>query len=93
MARATVLRAAGPRTAAAWISGAPLITTSLEGRACRHRRMGSASALRPFLDPLDEGEKRAYLGRYTEPIAQTHRPSADGSVLLPFPRLFMVATR
>lgn len=51
------------------------------------------SALRPFLDPLDEEEKRTYLGRYTELIKQTHHPLADGSVLLPFPRLFMVATR
>nr|WP_254926013.1 trans-aconitate 2-methyltransferase [Bordetella genomosp. 11] len=51
------------------------------------------SALRPFLDPLDEAEKQAYLARYTEMIEKTHRPVADGSVLLPFPRLFMVATR
>lgn len=51
------------------------------------------SALRPFLDPLDEEEKQAYLARYTSLIEQTHRAQADGSVLLPFPRLFMVATR
>ncbi|CAM3678771.1 trans-aconitate 2-methyltransferase [Bordetella sputigena] len=51
------------------------------------------SALRPFLDPLDEDEKRSYLARYTDLVRQTHPPLADGSVLLPFPRLFMVATR
>jgi trans-aconitate 2-methyltransferase len=51
------------------------------------------SALRPFLDPLDDGEKSAYLARYTEMVARTHPAMADGTVLLPFPRLFMVATR
>ncbi|AOB29652.1 trans-aconitate methyltransferase [Bordetella sp. H567] len=51
------------------------------------------SALRPFLDPLDEDERRTYLARYTALVEQTHPPLADGSVLLPFPRLFIVATR
>jgi trans-aconitate 2-methyltransferase len=51
------------------------------------------SALRPFLDPLDDKEKQAYLARYTELVTKSHPALADGSVLLPFPRLFMVATR
>jgi trans-aconitate 2-methyltransferase len=51
------------------------------------------SALRPFLDGLDGGERQAYLERYTELVAQAHPPMSDGSVLLPFPRLFIVATR
>jgi trans-aconitate 2-methyltransferase len=51
------------------------------------------SALRPFLDPLDDAEKQAYLARYTAMVEKTHPAMADGTVLLPFPRLFMVATR
>lgn len=51
------------------------------------------SALRPFLDALDSDEQQAYLARYTELVAQVHPPVSDGSVLLPFPRLFIVATR
>jgi trans-aconitate 2-methyltransferase len=51
------------------------------------------SALRPFLDPLDDGEKQAYLARYTSMVTQVQPALPDGSVLLPFPRLFMVATR
>jgi len=50
------------------------------------------SGLRPFLDPLDAGERSAYLARYTAAIRAAHAPLPDGSVLLPFPRLFIVAT-
>jgi trans-aconitate 2-methyltransferase len=51
------------------------------------------SGLRPFLDPLDPAERSAYLERYTAAIAPFFRERRDGSVLLPFPRLFMVAVR
>lgn len=51
------------------------------------------SGLRPFLDPLDDAERAAYLERYTRAIRQAYAPLADGAVLLPFPRLFIVATR
>ncbi len=51
------------------------------------------SGLRPFLDPLDEAERSAYLARYTEAIAEDYPALPDGTVLLPFPRLFIVATR
>ena len=51
------------------------------------------SGLRPFLAPLDDAERAAYLDRYRTAIAAAYPALADGTVLLPFPRLFIVATR
>jgi trans-aconitate 2-methyltransferase len=51
------------------------------------------SGLRPFLAPLDAKEQAAYLARYREGLAEAYQPLPDGTVLLPFPRLFIVATR
>jgi trans-aconitate 2-methyltransferase len=51
------------------------------------------SGLRPFLEPLDAASRAAYLERYTAAMARAYPTLADGSVLLPFPRLFMVAVR
>lgn len=51
------------------------------------------SALRPFLTKLDDASREAFLARYTEEIAKAYPALADGTVLLPFPRLFVVATR
>lgn len=51
------------------------------------------SGLRPFLAPLAEGEKAEYLARYRDRVAEAYPALLDGSVLLPFPRLFLVATR
>ena len=50
------------------------------------------SGLRPFLEPLDAAERSAFLWRYEAALAQAYRVSSDGTVLLPFPRLFFVAT-
>ena len=51
------------------------------------------SGLRPFLDPLDEAERAQYLKQYQTAIERAYPALTDGSVLLPFPRLFIVATR
>lgn len=51
------------------------------------------SGLRPFLAPLDTAERAAYLDRYTRAIETAYPAPADGTVLLPFPRLFVVASR
>ncbi|MFO2464506.1 trans-aconitate 2-methyltransferase [Pseudomonas sp. 15FMM2] len=52
-----------------------------------------ASALRPFLAPLDDTEKSAFLDAYLARITEAYPALADGKVLLPFPRLFIIATR
>ena len=51
------------------------------------------SGLLPFLAPLDGAERADYLARYTEAIEAAYPPLRDGTVLLPFPRLFVVAVR
>jgi trans-aconitate 2-methyltransferase len=51
------------------------------------------SGLRPFLAPLDAAETAGFLAEYREALAEAYPPLADGAVLLPFPRLFIVATR
>jgi trans-aconitate 2-methyltransferase len=51
------------------------------------------SGLRPFLQPLDEAERVDYLARYESALAGAYAQLPDGTVLLPFPRLFFVARR
>jgi trans-aconitate 2-methyltransferase len=51
------------------------------------------SALRPFLAELDDSEQGVFLERYRDAVARAYPALADGTVLLPFPRLFIVATR
>ncbi len=64
------------------LAGAPAVVEWLKG-----------TGLRPFLEPLDAEQREAFLARYTDAIAQAYPAQADGVVLLPFPRLFIVATR
>jgi trans-aconitate 2-methyltransferase len=51
------------------------------------------SALRPFLAKLDADEQRAFLDRYRNALQGAYTVLDNGRVLLPFPRLFIVATR
>lgn len=51
------------------------------------------SGLRPFLAPLDDTEQAGYLRQYEAALANVFPAMADGTVLLPFPRVFIVATR
>jgi trans-aconitate 2-methyltransferase len=48
------------------------------------------SGLRPFIAPLDSVERADFLARYLSAVAQAYPAMSDGSVLLPFPRLFIV---
>jgi trans-aconitate 2-methyltransferase len=51
------------------------------------------SGLRPFLAPLDAAETEGFLTNYRAALVDAYPPLPDGSVLLPFPRLFFAATR
>jgi trans-aconitate 2-methyltransferase len=51
------------------------------------------TGLRPFVDPLEPPERKAFLAEYTARIAGTYLPQQDGKVLLRFPRLFVIAVR
>ncbi|MFZ5791683.1 MAG: trans-aconitate 2-methyltransferase [Pseudomonadota bacterium] len=52
-----------------------------------------ATALRPFLEPLDDTERAAFLADYAARIRAVYPPEADGRTLFSFRRLFIVATR
>lgn len=48
------------------------------------------SGLRPFLEPLDAGERILFLERYRKELSSSYPRQPDGKVLLRYPRLFFV---
>jgi trans-aconitate 2-methyltransferase len=63
------------------MAGIPAIIAWLQG-----------TGLRPFLARLDETEQRQFLDRYAALLTDAFPPQVDGKVLLPYPRLFFIAT-
>jgi trans-aconitate 2-methyltransferase len=53
----------------------------------------SGSSLRPFLDALAPGMREAFLGAYAKALRPLYPPRPDGTTLLAFKRLFIVAQR
>ncbi len=53
----------------------------------------ASSALQPFLARLSDDERGAFLDRYREGLKDAYPPRSDGKVLVPYPRLFLVAVR
>lgn len=51
------------------------------------------TGLRPYIDLLTPAERPLFLSQYQEALGQAYTVHTDGSVLLPFPRLFIVAVR
>ncbi|KAH7129598.1 putative O-methyltransferase [Dactylonectria estremocensis] len=51
------------------------------------------TGLRPFIDPLSEIERQEFLQTYLQRLRDVYPVQEDGKVLLPYPRLFVVATR
>ncbi|MET7245686.1 trans-aconitate 2-methyltransferase [Methylobacterium sp. EM32] len=99
--------AAGARTALgsfqdydAWLSRAGC-TVDLWRTAYVHPLQGHrgivewvrSTGLRPFLAPLSTEQRAEYLARYEAALRRAYPAQGDGRVLLPFPRLFIVARR
>jgi len=51
------------------------------------------TGLRPFLARLTATERPRFLDRYAALLTQEYKPQADGKILLPYPRLFFIATK
>lgn len=51
------------------------------------------TSLRPYLDALDGPDREGFLAAYGAAMRAAYPPRADGAVLLPFRRLFLLAVR
>ena len=51
------------------------------------------SSLQPYLALLDDAARQKFLAAYGERVSAAYTPRVDGTVLLKFPRLFIVAAR
>ncbi len=50
------------------------------------------TGLGPFLARLDVDEQKPFLDRYAALLAEAYPPRSDGRIMLPYPRLFFIAT-
>lgn len=55
--------------------------------------MFSSTGLRPYLDPLTAAERTLFLADYSTRLISAYPCQSDGTVLLRFPRLFIVAEK
>jgi trans-aconitate 2-methyltransferase len=53
----------------------------------------AGSNLQPFLERLDDDERREFLARYRSGLRKAYPTQSDGKTLLAYPRLFIVAVR
>ncbi len=51
------------------------------------------TGLRPYLDVLSTSERADFIAAYQDLIARNYPPQADGRILFPFRRLFLIAYR
>jgi trans-aconitate 2-methyltransferase len=63
----------------------------LQGGSAAVVELFKGTALNPYLELLDTKEQISFLHDYEKAIEQAHPALLDGTVLLPFPRLFFVA--
>jgi len=52
-----------------------------------------ATGLGPFLQPLDDAERQNFLEAYKTALARAYPVQSDGTVLLRFPRIFILARK
>jgi trans-aconitate methyltransferase len=64
----------------------------LEGEDAVYRWV-SGTALRPFVQALDDAEREAFIAAYKAKLNTAYPRRADGTTLFPFQRLFVVATK
>ncbi len=62
-----------------------------EGHPVRH--FTASTAMRPFVESMTEAERAAYVAAYDGALGAAYPAEADGGVLFPFRRLFMVVQR
>ncbi len=48
------------------------------------------TALRPFLEPLSQDHRAAFTTRYRAALERAYEPQADGRIIFPFRRLFVI---
>ena len=56
------------------------------------RRFTEATAMRPYVEKLSEAERTAFVAAYDEALTVAYPALPDGSVLMPFRRVFFVLT-